>query len=1179
MNDKYLLEDGTGGYLLEDATGYYLMQYGVGLTLNTANGNNFSTPTPTLEFTGTHSLAPDLNYEVEIRTSDVIVAFDDNASTMMGNVGGVTGDATTSSKRAQSFTTGSISGNLFDITISVGKTGTPTDNLFVAIHSDSGNLPGTQIAVSTNQIAMSTLPVNTASGGFATLVYTFSGLILSANTRYWLSIVRTGAVSAANYFNVQGSSTVAHPGETGKIWNGTAWVATGVLGLVFKERLIVIPVVDVISGVDTGFLNTVNNADIAPFTIGQKASYTVQTALASGTYYWRVKAIDPTGTYFTDEWSPTRSFTAVNPDEIGIVKSIAQYEADRVTPIAIGASTGTGGVTTDIYLEQTVSLATITNSMSPSFEVRPVATAFTGVATATGHPRVIKEPTLPVSKRGGTLHYDSINKRMILFGGFDGTNRFGDFWEFDTHDQLGAYRLVSPTGTKPAARNLHAGTSFTLGTRSFMLVWGGVLQGGAETNDMGLVELTTRGSEVSTMLTQTSPPTIRSYISEHMVVKKLSETQVEIYLYGGWAATYENAIYKCTYTLGGTSVTWSVIGAQGAANAPGTGSRGANCIYDLASNNIWVFGGYNGTLYNTLTYTFNLTTNTWTQVTYSGITAASRELASSVYDQTTKKWYVFGGYLATIASSRNDIVQFDLSIPTAPVASLIRTNDPNGNSSFYPQSSMACAFDTDRREAVMGFGNGIDDFYKYVYLFDPKENEATDATMYGLNTQDYFRARDAAAYCYNPVRNEMIMVGGYSEMSDDTAIATGAHTGQIWVVEYNSSGKSTVRYAVAGNKTITPREGAVIVYDTIANRYIVFGGLNGIQQVMNDVWELKADIYGNYKARRMKSTGATQPISRWLGVAAFDATNNRVVIWGGEAVSTIVSNTDMWALNLSTDSVNGDWVQLAPTGIAPSARWQPGYWHDVGTNQLYITGGSTTNGDTAYASDLARLDLATAQPSWTALTSTGNKAVRGGLLMGSKYNDRLWYFGGGTSTTVVDTMLSIPKAGGTWASVAYTGTPPAARRSASATLFNDTVTGFNMIITSGRPVTGIWYSDFHEIVPTSVSAVTTAKIASPTIQNRISYAITGQTTGVSYHWQSWATTSNIDLTKSSFGANAESAADFITGSAAATPTGYVKIWNGTVWIAKPKKVWNGTTWVIGKQKIWNGTTWIEAVNS
>lgn len=43
----------------------------------------------------------------------------------------------------------------------------------------------------------------------------------------------------------------------------------------------------------------------------------------------------------------------------------------------------------------------------------------------------------------------------------------------------------------------------------------------------------------------------------------------------------------------------------------------------------------------------------------------------------------------------------------------------------------------------------------------------------------------------------------------------------------------------------------------------------------------------------------------------------------------------------------------------------------------------------------------------------------------------------------------------------------------------------------------------------------------------------------------------------------------------ASPTGYIKVYNGSGWAKQPVKVWDGAAWVQKPVKVWNGTAWVE----
>ncbi|OQA82213.1 MAG: tRNA(Glu)-specific nuclease WapA precursor [Microgenomates group bacterium ADurb.Bin238] len=63
------------------------------------------------------------------------------------------------------------------------------------------------------------------------------------------------------------------------------------------------------SGTDSGFANITTPADTAPFNEGDTISFTFPTLTSGTTYFYRVRAIDPSGTNSYGDWSTTKSFT------------------------------------------------------------------------------------------------------------------------------------------------------------------------------------------------------------------------------------------------------------------------------------------------------------------------------------------------------------------------------------------------------------------------------------------------------------------------------------------------------------------------------------------------------------------------------------------------------------------------------------------------------------------------------------------------------------------------------------------------------------------------------------------------------------------------------------------------------------------------------------------------------
>lgn len=112
-----------------------------------------------------------------------------------------------------------------------------------------------------------------------------------------------------------------------------------------------LPQIFAISGTDAGFTGSPDNTD--PYTSGQAVTYTVQSALSAGTYYWRVRGKDPSGSNIYGSWSSTRSFD-VTAAGTTLTPGNASLTLTAQTPtVAVSSNySGTPGVaslTTTLY--------------------------------------------------------------------------------------------------------------------------------------------------------------------------------------------------------------------------------------------------------------------------------------------------------------------------------------------------------------------------------------------------------------------------------------------------------------------------------------------------------------------------------------------------------------------------------------------------------------------------------------------------------------------------------------------------------------------------------------------------------------------------------------------------------------------------------------------------------------
>jgi len=274
------------------------------VALNTpADAGTVSTSTPTLNFTGTDINGDTVEYNVQV---DTVNTFD---STQVGF-------------------------DLKYVDADLQSAGSPTDNLFLDVRSGSfsGTTLGTSDAVSAVGI----------TNGSNIKRFTFSTPVtLGASTKYYLVLRRSGARDTTNFISWRYSIGSVYSGGGGAANNSGTWgseSATNDTYFIVYDTSTVAQITQTSSGNSGSYsaqggtgtnqecgqsftiattaptINKVSTADAGftaghPFTSGVAKDYTVQTALGNGTYYWRVRAIDPSGSNTYGAWSsPTRSF-------------------------------------------------------------------------------------------------------------------------------------------------------------------------------------------------------------------------------------------------------------------------------------------------------------------------------------------------------------------------------------------------------------------------------------------------------------------------------------------------------------------------------------------------------------------------------------------------------------------------------------------------------------------------------------------------------------------------------------------------------------------------------------------------------------------------------------------------------------------------------------------------------
>ena len=132
------------------------------------------------------------------------------------------GNAATTTARAQSFTPGSAL-NLSEVRIVLNKTLAPVDNVTLEIRADSGANTVSATVLATSDTIYNGANVSTSASWVSFKFIT--PVSLSASTKYWIVVQRSGAVDASNFYGWRSTNTSAYAGGGLSTLNTGTWGA------------------------------------------------------------------------------------------------------------------------------------------------------------------------------------------------------------------------------------------------------------------------------------------------------------------------------------------------------------------------------------------------------------------------------------------------------------------------------------------------------------------------------------------------------------------------------------------------------------------------------------------------------------------------------------------------------------------------------------------------------------------------------------------------------------------------------------------------------------------------------------------------------------------------------------------------------------------------------------------
>ncbi len=551
--------------------------------------------------------------------------------------------------------------------------------------------------------------------------------------------------------------------------------------------------------------------------------------------------------------------------------------------------------------------------------------------------------TKPSARYGHTMVYDSTNNKVVLFGGWDDTNRFDDTWVYDLAGDT--WTQMNPV-TKPSARQNHAMTYDS--TNNKIVLFGGN-DGPTRFQDTWVYNI------AGNIWTQMNPATKPSARYNHAMV--YDSTNNKIVLFGGYDSYGYDDDETWVYDV--VSDTWTQMNPT---SKPSARSLHA-MVYDSDNNKIVLFGGYYydyTSHYDDETWVYDVASDTWTQMN-PPTKPSTRRHHDMVYDSANNKVVLFGGYTGI---SNDETWVYDVASDTW--TQMNPTTKPSA------RVRHTIVYNSVNNKVVLfgGFDSGGYDDETWVY-------DVASDTWTQMNPATKPSARDQFAMVYDSVNNKVVLFGGYTSTSpyvnDETWVYDLAS--DTWT-QMNPTTKPSARFLHA------------MAYDSANNKVVLFGGDDSsgrddetwVYDVASDTWT--------------QMNPATKPSARDEHAMAYDSANNKVVLFGGDDLSG--RDDETWVYDVASDT----WTQMNPA-TRPLARKRHCMAYDFANNKVVLFGGNYYSGGYHYLDDTWIYDMASNV--WIQMNSMTKPSVRNVHAMTfDTANNKVVVFGGSDGSTSFD---------------------------------------------------------------------------------------------------------------------------------------------------------------------------------
>lgn len=316
----------------------------------------------------------------------------------------------------------------------------------------------------------------------------------------------------------------------------------------------------------------------------------------------------------------------------------------------------------------------------------------------------------------------------------------------------------------------------------------------------------------------------------------------------------------------------------------------AAAVYDALTNSLIVFGGASAaTVDNDVIALANangIGTSNWTTVIPNGApgSPAARTYHTAVYDAANSRMIVFGGCTFTgdfCTAYQNDVWVLTNANGVSGTPTWTQLT-PSGTLPT-PRWGHAAVYDPATNEMIVYGGDNQQVTFSDTWVLSNANGLGGTPVWTQLSPSGGPpKGQDSPSLVYDSANNVLIEFAG-------TESDFGADTNSVWTLSHaNGMGGTPVWTKIVANGAAgspPKRDGHVAAYDAPNNRMIVFGGnantASGFPQ-LNDAWVLAHanGIGGKPQWSKLRSSG-TKPGGRTAHVGGYDAANNRLIIYGG----------------------------------------------------------------------------------------------------------------------------------------------------------------------------------------------------------------------------------------------------------------------------------------------------------